>query len=447
MSISQKGLEDLSKKIYPIVLAALFAFFVILLISIVRTSLFGEVDLHKYAFFEISLLLLIAVLAEIGVIYSKQPSAILLLLVGVIMSESVLGFKIFKDEELIHLFAQLGSIFLLFKVGLHSHFKAIFSKENAVVAALGVIIPFIGGFAYATLTGGNFVYSMFLGAALTATSVGVSVAIIKEAGLMNEKFAQVIIGAAIIDDVLGLLVLSFVLNMPAGYELPQIASLFGNAVQGSITPEFRAFIIPLFNMVGATVIFLVGGILAGNWFVKSIIDKLEMNNANFLIALAFLHLYSYMAEVIGLSAIVGAFVAGLLLTNSRHIKELEDKVYPLETIFVPIFFISLGLLVNINDILAFAWPIIIISLIAILTKIIGCGIGALASKINKIESAIIGFGMAPRAEVALIVASLGLQRGALSSPEYAVISAMALLTTIFPPFFMNYLIAKRNVKK
>ncbi len=443
MPISQKSLEKLSKKIYPIVLAALFAFFVILLISIIRTSLFGEVDLHKYAFFEISLLLLIAVLAEIGVIYSKQPTAILLLLVGVVMSESVLHFKIFRDEDIINLFAQLGSIFLLFKVGLHSHFKAIFSKENAVVALLGIIIPFIGGFAYATLTGGNFIYSMFLGAALTATSVGVSVAIIKEAGLMNEKFAQVIIGAAIIDDILGLLVLSFVLNMPAGYELPQIVGLFESVMQKGMTPEFYVFIVPLAKITGATIVFLAGGILAGNWFVRNILDKLDMNNANFLIALAFLHLYSYMAEVIGLSAIVGAFVAGLLLTNSRHIKELEDKVYPLETIFVPIFFISLGLLVNVNDIIMFAWPIIIISIIAILTKIIGCGLGALASGINKIESAIIGFGMAPRAEVALIVASLGLQRGALSSPEYAIISAMALLTTILPPFVMNYLIAKR----
>ena len=149
-----------------------------------------------------------------------------------------------------------------------------------------------------------------------------------------------------------------------------------------------------------------------------------------------------MAEVIGLSAIVGAFLAGLLLTNSKHIKGIEDRVYPLETIFVPIFFISLGLLVNINDIIVFAVPIIIISVIAIITKIIGCGAGALLSKMGKIESAIIGFGMAPRAEVALIVASLGLQRAALSQSEYAIIAAMALLTTVFPAFVMNYLIKK-----
>ena len=425
MPVSQKSFDRLAKKVYPIVLTAFFVLFIILLISILRRSIFGEVELHKYAFFEISFLLLIAVLAEIGVIYSKQPSAILLLLVGVIMSESILGFKIFRDEQLIYLFAQLGSIFLLFRVGLHSHFKSIFSKENAIVAMLGVVVPFAGGFAYATLTGGNFVYSMFLGAALTATSVGVSVAIIKEAGLMSEKFAQVIIGAAVIDDILGLLVLSFVLNLPADLNLAESA-------------------LPLAKIAGATVVFLGGGIIAGNWFVKNVLDKLEMTNANFLIALVLLHLYSYIAEVIGLSAIVGAFIAGLLLTNSKHIKELEDKVYPLETIFVPIFFISLGLLVNLNDIIAFAWPIIIISIIAILTKIIGCGVGALASGMNRIESAIIGFGMAPRAEVALIVASLGLQRAAISQSEYAIIAAMALLTTIFPPFVMNYLIAKRK---
>ncbi len=430
------------ENIYPITLAAVALLFIVLLFSIVRTALFGEVDLHKYAFFEISLLLLIAVIAEIGVIHSKQPSAILLLLVGVLMSESVLGFHIFKDEHLIQLFAQLGAIFLLFKVGLHSSFKSIFSRENALVAILGIVVPFVGGFGYATLTGGNFVYAMFLGAALTATSVGVTVSILKEKKLMNEKFAEVIIGAAIIDDVLGLLVLSFVLNVPAGYELPQIIDLFTSVFTVGITDEFLAFAMPLGRVVLITALFLLGGIIAGQWFVSRVLDRLEIGTTIFLIAIAFLHFYSYIAEVIGLSAIVGAFIAGLLLTKSRHIKDLEEKVYALETMFVPIFFISLGLLVNVHDVAEFFIPIVVISIIAILTKVLACSGGALATKIKPIESAIIGFGMAPRGEVALIVASIGLTRGALAPPEYAVITAVALITTILPPFVMNSLIAK-----
>ncbi len=432
-------------KVYPITLAAIFVLFVILLISIVRTSIFGEVDLHKYAFFEISLLLLIAVLAEIGVLHSKQPSAILLLLVGMLMSESVLHFNIFKDEELIQLFAQLGAIFLLFKVGLHSSFKTIFSKENAVVGALGVLLPFIVGITYALATGGNFAYSMFLGAALTATSVGVTVSILKEKNLMKEKFAEVIIGAAIIDDVLGLLVLSFILNIPAGYELPQIVSLFTSVFANGLTPEFLEFALPLGQVILSTIVFLGGGIVAGKWFIKNVIDKLELDNMSFLMAIAFLHLYSYVAEIIGLSAIVGAFLSGLLLTGSKHIKNIEEKVYPLETIFVPIFFISLGLLINVNDVIIFIVPILIISVLAVLTKVIGCGAGAVLSKMNKQDAMIVGFGMAPRGEVALIIASIGFARGALDASGYAIISAVALLTTIFPPFVMNYLINKRKV--
>jgi Kef-type K+ transport system membrane component KefB len=437
----------ITKKIYPLALIAIAVLFVIFVISIVRTALTGDVELHKYAFFEISLLLLIAVLAEIGVIYSKQPTAILLLVVGILMSESVLHLDIFRDKELLYLFAQLGAIFLLFKVGLHSHFKTIFSTDNAVVATLGVVIPFLGGFTYATLTGGNFIYSMFLGAALTATSVGVTVAIIKEAGLLNQKFAQVIIGAAVIDDVLGLLVLSFVLNVPSGYELPQIIGLFEDLFIVGITPQFSSFAAAVGKTMLSTLVFLGGGIIVGKKFIKTVIDKIEMNNTNFLIVLAFLHFYSYVAEVVGLSAIVGAFLAGLLLTSSRHVKEIEEKVYPLETTFVPIFFISLGLLVNINELFMFIVPIIIISVIAILTKTVGCGVGALMSKMSVLESAIVGVGMSPRAEVALIVAAIGLQRGVLHSSEYAIISAMALVTTLIPPFFMNMLIAKLKVKK
>ena len=134
-----------------------------------------------------------------------------------------------------------------------------------------------------------------------------------------------------------------------------------------------------------------------------------------------------------------------MLTGSRHIKNIEEKVYPLETIFVPIFFISLGLLINVNDVIIFIVPILIISVLAVLTKVIGCGAGAVLSKMNKQDAMIVGFGMAPRGEVALIVASIGFARGALDPSGYAIISAVALLTTIFPPFVMNYLINKRKV--
>lgn len=434
--------KQIVEKLSPFFSIGIFLMFAFLLFTILRTTFLGDIPEEKYVFFEISFLLLLAVLAEIGIIYLKQPSVILLMFVGILMSEQVLHFNVLRDEKLVEIFAQLGAIFLLFKVGLHSKFNSLISKENITVAILGVIVPFIVGFAYATLTGGNFVYSMFLGAALTATSVGVTVALLKEANLMKEKFAEVIIGAAVIDDILGLLVLSFVLNVPTGYDLGGIAELSLSLFSLGLTTANKALFFPIGKILISVIVFLGGGVYAGRWFVQKVIDTNEMNNRNFLIAIAFLFMYSYLAEAIGLSSIVGAFLAGVLLTQSRHIRDIEDKIYPLETIFTPIFFISLGLLVNLEAIREFIIPIMVISIIAIITKVVGCGLGAFASGIDKLKSAIIGLGMSPRGEVALIVALLGLTKGVLTIEEYTIISAMALVTTILPPFAMNYLLKR-----
>lgn len=374
----------------------------------------------KYLFFEITLLLLIAVLAEMVFVHLKQPTVIILLVFGILMGKSVLGFDIIRDQHLLEIFAQLGAIFLLFRVGLHSHLTKVFSKENLVVAAFGVIIPFIAGYYYASFSGGSFAYSMFLGAAFTATSVGVTVAILKELKMLGKRFSEVIIGAAVIDDILGLLVLAFVINAPSGITADAVSPMLGIAATAAV--------------------FLAGGVIAGRSFVKGILDKLPFDNKNFLLSLSFLFIYAYIAEYIGLSSIIGAFLAGMILNYSRHVKELEDKIYALDVIFVPIFFISLGMLVDVSVLSAIAIPALIITAIAILSKIVGCGLGALASKIPQYESILIGVGMSPRGEVALIVALIGLTKGALTGGEYALISAMALLTTLFAPPVLNWMI-------
>ncbi|MBI5051177.1 cation:proton antiporter [Candidatus Micrarchaeota archaeon] len=406
------------KPFYPFATAALFLLFIILFLSVVRTSIFGYVEGEKHVFFEIVLLLLLAVLAEIIFVYLKQPSVMILLILGIVMSEHTSGFQFIKDPEVINVLAQLGAIILLFKVGLHSHLTKVFSKENIMVAAAGVIVPFLAGYFYATLNGGSFAYSMFLGAALTATSVGVTVAILKEMKLLEKKFAEVIIGAAVIDDILGLLVLSFVLNTPA-----------------SISPDS---LMPLVKIAGSAGVFIIGGIIAGRYFVSNILDKMELEDKTFLLAISFLLIYAYVAEYIGLSSIVGAFFAGVLLNYSRYVKEIEARTYGLEVVFTPIFFITLGMLVDIKILAAFAVPILAITLIATLSKVIACGLSSLAVGLSKIESIIIGFGMSPRGEVALIVALFGLTKGVLSTTEYSVISAMALITTVVtPPIITN----------
>lgn len=369
-------------------------------------------------------------------VYFRQPTVLILLLLGVVIGPSFLGEawqfvhpflpflppeapSIILNTSLVGIFAQLGAIILMYKVGLNSSISKIFSPKNFIIASLGVLLPFAAGYGFAALTGGNFIYALFLGAALTATSVGVTVALLREAKVLDRDFAQAIIGAAVIDDVLGLLVLSFVLAIPAS---------------GPLVIE------PFVMTMASALIFIVGGVYAGNYFITERMDRKEMSDKRFLYALAFVFFYAYVAEFIGLSSIVGAFLAGVLLTHSRHREEIEKRSYALEILFIPIFFISIGMLVDVRAIYQYIIPILIIAAIAIITKIVGCGLGALLTGFGKRDSALIGIGMSPRGEVALIVALIGLTAGALTQSEYSIISAMAFITAIItPPLMMPLL--------
>lgn len=417
------------KKLYPYILLALFA---LLLLTVVRTSVFGQVDPEKHIYFEIVFLLLLAVLGEIAVTHLKQPSVMILMVLGILISPSCFSAAwgvlhlpgeapvIFRNEEIINVFAQLGAIILLFKVGLHNKLEGVFAPDNLFVAACGVVVPFAVGYLYASFTGGNFAYSMFLGAALTATSVGVTVALLKEFGLLEQRFAQIIVGAAVIDDILGLLVLSFVLNVTAG------------------SVEVSALLI-----TGITAaVFLFGGVLAGKYFVKHMDSDWSAGARAILLSLAFMLTYAYIAEFIKLSAIVGAFLAGIVLNQSRHAKEIQEKTTGLELLFMPIFFISLGLMVDVNALFEFAIPIIVLTVIAFATKVVPCALASMAARLGQKEAIAVGVGMVPRGEVALIIAALGLSAGVLGAPEYSIISAMALLTTFMVPPILKAVLKK-----
>ena len=417
------------KKLFPYAVLALFA---ILILAVVRTSVFGQVDPEKHIYFEIVFLLLLAVLGEIAVTHLKQPTVMILMVLGILISPSCFSAtwsalhlpgaapSIFQNEGIINVFAQLGAVILLFKVGLHNKLEGVFALDNLFVAACGVVVPFAVGYLYASFTGGDFAYSMFLGAALTATSVGVTVALLKEFGLLEQRFAQIIVGAAVIDDILGLLVLSFVLNVTSGSM--GIAPLLITGIMAAV--------------------FLFGGVLAGKYFVKYMDNDWSSGSRAVLLALAFMLAYAYIAEFIKLSAIVGAFLAGIVLNRSRHIKEIEEKTTGLELLFMPIFFISLGLLVDVNALAEFAVPIIVLTLIAFATKVIPCALAAMAVRLKKKEAIAVGVGMVPRGEVALIIASLGLSTGVLGAAQYSIISAMALLSTFIVPPLLSRVLKK-----
>ncbi|MDD2655890.1 MAG: cation:proton antiporter [Candidatus ainarchaeum sp.] len=428
-------LEQIERKfLKPVVFLSVILLFLMLLFSLLRTSIFyGTENPDEHVIFEIVFLLLLAIVAESVVVYLKQPTVLVLLLLGIVMGPSFIGEAwgllhpllpflpagaptIVLNTHLVDVFAQLGAIILMYKVGLHSSLSKIFSGRNFAIAFLGIVVPFFAGYAFAVYSGGGFVYALFLGAALTATSVGVTVALLKEAKLVDADFAQAIIGAAVIDDILSLLVLSLVLNMPSSFD-PAALQPFGLTLASAI-------------------VFMVGGVYAGKWFIGARIDKKEMSDKRFLYALAFVFFYAYFAEFIGLSSIVGAFLAGLMLNYSRHREEIEKRSYALEILFTPIFFISLGMLVDVPSLYQYAVPILLITVIAIITKVLGCGLGAFLTGFKQNNAALIGIGMSPRGEVALIVALIGFTAGALTQSEYSIISAMAFLTAIVTPPLM-----------
>ncbi|VVC03500.1 Glutathione-regulated potassium-efflux system protein KefB [Candidatus Burarchaeum australiense] len=455
----------------PYAALVLTALAFLLFFSVLRASIFQDVPEETRIWFELSFLLLAAVLAELLVVYLRQPTVMVLLLVGIAISPSAieliypplsqaasfllssagLNFRLpatiphlIPTEGMVTIFAKLGAIILLFKIGMHSEIKQVFNTRNLLVALLGVIVPFLGGYGYAMWTGHGFNYAMFLGAALTATSVGVTVAVLQEFGMLERSFSKIILGAAVIDDILALLVLSLVKNM---------------------SEEATLALAPIMSIFITAGIFVIGGILLGQYIVKHYIDRSlveaegKISNVTFLSILAYLFVYAYVAEFIGLSAIVGAFIAGITLNYSRLTQKLFDLFYPLEAFFTPVFFISLGMLVNIPALAENILPILAITAIAIATKLVGCGLGAKFGGMNWKKSAVVGFGMVPRGEIALIIGLFGLTaldaagNKILSPTEYSIIASMAFLTTVIVPAALQKLVlwadgnAKKNIVK
>lgn len=445
-----------AEKIKPHIGTLVTALALLLFVSVLRSTISTEIPAEKHIWFDLSALLLLAILAEMLVVHTRQPTVMMLLIVGVLASPSAISVlypllanvtsyvglvlpeavpKFIQTEGLVRTFAQLGAIMLLFKIGFHSEVRSIFNLRNLVVASLGVAVPFLGGYYFAVLGGHGFSYAMFLGAALTATSVGVTVAVLEEFKLMGSEFAKIILGAAVIDDILALLVLSTVQNFPS-------------------SPTVQAMAPFAFTLVVAA-IFVIGGILVGTRIVRRCFDAAvedDVSKREFLGAMAYVFIYAYVAEFIGLSAIVGAFIAGVTLNYSRRTPKLFNMFYPLEAFFTPVFFISLGMFIDIPALRHNFLPIIAITAIAILTKLAGCGIGARMMGADARTGLLVGLGMIPRGEIALIIGLFGLTavtsagEPVLHQAEYSIIASMAFLTTVIVPSLLQKAVGTARIK-
>lgn len=376
--------------------------------------------------FQISLLLFIALIGYFLAIRFGQSIVIGEILVGILVGPSVLG--LITYTEFIEQLATMGAIFLLFVVGLQTKFKEIFNARSFVIALVGVIVPWIGGYGIAQLFGFPVGQSIFVGTALTATSIAITAQVLKEMGRLDSAAAKAIIGAAVVDDVLALLALS-------------------------LTKEFLTSTISINNVAftaAIALVFLTIGVLLGTKVINPQLERFDqwarkhkVEKATFIAAIAIAFAYGLVAEIVGLSAIVGAFIAGVSLESLR-IKSYREGSEYLEAIFAAIFFVSLGVLMNVQAAASAGWFILALTAVAIVTKFVGCSIPARLMGLNTSESLIVGLGMVPRGEIAIIAALYGLSNGLIDQPVYAAILMMSLLTTIVTPLFIKQLYAGKG---
>jgi Kef-type K+ transport system membrane component KefB len=369
--------------------------------------------------FQISLLLFVALGGYLIASRINQSAVVGIILVGILVGPSVLGLVDYND--FVRGLAHLGAVILLFVIGFEFKIQEIFKPSYGLIALVGVIVPWIGGYWVSLVFGFNFASAIFVGTALTATSIAITANVLQEMGKLQTGPAKAIIGAAVIDDILSLMALA----------------VTGEVVAGSFSPEIIVIIL------AKTVAFLVIGAVFGIYVVSSFLMKLDRTafaakypEFIFIFAMMFAFLYAILAELVGLSAIVGAFIAGISfesvnLTRSRDVKEGAEY---LKIIFAAIFFASLGVIADFHavtpDIIVF---LAVLTVIAILTKVLGCAIPARATGMCTKDSLIVGFGMAPRGEVAMIVALIGLEQEFINQGIFVSIVVMSLLTTLITP--------------
>lgn len=344
----------------------------------------------------------------------KQPGIVGEILAGIIIGPSVLGWM--APNDFLAALANLGAMFLLFRVGLEVKASELLKVGGSatLIATLGVIVPFLLGWGILLAWGESQISSIFVGATMVATSVGITAQVLGARGLLNQRASKIILAAAVIDDVLGLLVLAVVSSLAKGRL---------NFLDLSLTALLAA---------GFTVIVAKWGTRAMVRFVPDLGESLRVAEAQFSLAMIVLFALSLLAVYVGVAAIVGAFLAGLALAESVGAR-VKDLAHGVTELLVPFFLAGIGLHMDLSvfahmSTLALAMTVLAA---AIISKLAGCGLGAI--RFGRKDAIRIGVGMIPRGEVGMVVAQAGLSLGVIRQNVYAVAVFMAVATTMIAP--------------
>jgi len=369
----------------------------------------------------------------------KLPIVLGELLAGIVIGPYALGgLPLFNGEPLVILdetiknIGELAAIVILFVAGLEITPREFLrgGASSFTIGALGVIVPFFVGYFVFSLYGLEALETLLIATALTATSIAISIQVLSSLGKMQTKEARLILGAAIVDDILAIAILSVVLTM---------------VQTGNTTPDIMEITFLILKILGLFVALLIGSIL----IVPRILhrEKLWKSQGSIEgITTAIFFGGAGIAALVGLSPIVGAFAIGMAVASTRLIKQVEEYVHKLQIIFAPLFFAIIGAQVDLRginlDVLLIAG---ILVFIAIVTKLLGCGLPSIIFLKDKSKAMKVGIGMISRGEVGLIVAGIGATSGVLSGDVYTAIIVMVAVTTIITPIWLKKAYSKELV--
>jgi Kef-type K+ transport system membrane component KefB len=382
----------------------------------------------------LDLLLMFAAAKILGELFEriKQPAVIGEILAGVVLGPFVFGLINPVHADTFHVyevFAEVGVIILLFSIGLHIKVDDILKvgRTSSVVGILGVILPFFFGYLFTLISAYTTVEAMFIGAAMVATSVGITARVFADLGILDSRVAKVILAAAVIDDILGLLVLAVVIGVGKG--------AISYVSMALLTLEAAGFIIFL-TIIGKGLIPRLGPFFG----------YFRTKNAPFALALLLCLGLSAVASYIHLAAIVGAFMAGMVLAELNVEFRFSSKFESLYDFLVPFFFVVMGTQVDLHVFTEFnlVGAALVLTVFAVLGKLLGCGLGAWG--LGWKEASVVGVGMVPRGEVGMIVASIGLGMGVISTGLYSIVIFMVIATTLLTPPVLAGMISRRFVR-
>ncbi|MDO1528668.1 cation:proton antiporter [Fulvimonas sp. R45] len=363
----------------------------------------------------------------------KLPGVVGEIAAGCAIGPSLLGW-ITPDQVAagtpLDVLSELGVVLLLFAVGLETRLEDLkkVGRSAFLVGVLGVLAPFAMGAAWAHASGFNWDKSMFVAAAFVATSAGITARVLQELGVLQRIESKVILGAAVIDDILAMLLLGVVVSLQGGEGFDPLHLLM-----------------VLAGAVGFIAVIGWGGARVMRWN-SSWLDKPRHAQSPLLIVLALCLGLAWLSTRFGLAAIIGAFLAGMIASETRQQHTLEKQTQPLLVLLTPFFFVITGSKIDLHQLagLDALLMLLVVTLIAIVSKLVGGFLGALS--LGRRGATIVGFGMVPRGEVGVVIASLGLSAGVFSDRVYAIIVAMSLLTAMVTPPVLAWLLRRAGAE-